>query len=90
MRVTLSVNLEKGENAETLISAHFDIDDKITTLEKETYHMLLSAVTAKMLMEKASETQTMLIEVMKQATNSIDFAMTLKKIDEQLHGSKKA
>ncbi|NIZ18642.1 hypothetical protein [Entomospira culicis] len=67
MRVSLSVTLEKGENNEQLISAHFDVDDNIVNLDKETYHMLLSAVTSQMLMLKAAETQAIVVDSLKES-----------------------
>lgn len=56
MKVSLIVNMEKNADKKTVV-AHYEVDGDAAKVDANTYSLLLSAATNKMVLESAQETQ---------------------------------
>jgi hypothetical protein len=78
MKVTLTVSVENNGKRETLVDASYEVDESIAGLEKEASFLLLNSVTTKMLLDKAHETQTMMMDKVKETIIAIDTGMKIR------------
>ena len=73
MKVTLNINLEKGNVKEAgFISSSIEVDTDVLSLEKEVRDTLLFSAVAKLLTEQANQTQQILHQSLYDTLQSIE------------------
>ncbi len=77
MKITLTVAMEHEGKKETLVDASYEVDESIADLEKQSTFLLLNAVTSKMLIMQAHETQSMMLKAMKESMGAINLGASL-------------
>jgi hypothetical protein len=77
MKITLTVAMEQEGKKEVLVDASYEVDEKIDGLEHQSTFLLLNAVTSKMLIMQAHETQAMIVNAIQESMRAINLGATM-------------